>query len=140
MWWCWFWFWVWCCKTLTARAIGKLAPVIRDQQRHWSELASEPCVAAQSPPAVPALPPGASAWAHIENLLELRRIWPRIWSLYVGCQEPRTEVISEDLLHFKVNKFDEFETPPEPAYAKICGYADQSLLTMRTQIYVRGFT
>jgi hypothetical protein len=80
-------------------------------------------VAVQSPPSVPALPPGASAWEHIENLIELWRVEPQIWSLYVGCKEPRTEVISEDLLHFKVNKFDEFETPPEPAYSKICGYA-----------------
>jgi outer membrane protein OmpA-like peptidoglycan-associated protein len=126
-------------QTLTSRAIGKLAPVIQDQQRHWSELAMEPCVANQSPPAVPALAPGASAWDHIEVLLELRRIGPQIWSLYKGCREPRTEVINEELLHFRVNKFDEFETDPEPAYAKIRDFVDQNL-AVRNQIYITGFT
>ena len=124
-------------QALTARAIGALAPVTAEQQSHWQELADAPCVAAQSPPRVPALQSGS--WGLISTLVGIGRVAPRIWSLYTDCQEPITLIITEDLLHFKVNMYDQFESPEEPAYAKIRNYVDQNL-AVRSDIYISGHT
>lgn len=126
-------------QAITTHAIATLGPVAVEQQRHWGELAADPCVAAQSPPVVPKIQPGVGAWGYIANLVAINRIAPGIWTLYTDCQEPITEVITEDLLHFKVNMYDKFESPPEPAYAKICSYVDKNL-PVRSDIYIVGHT
>ena len=126
--------------TLTTIVMSKLAKGYEIEQKHWSEIAADPCVATLSPPAVPALSKGADPEEVVQNLIKLQLAEPTLWKLYQGCQEPQTFVISEDLLHFKVNKFDDFEAPPQPAYDKICSYVKDNLLRMRNQVYIRGFT
>jgi outer membrane protein OmpA-like peptidoglycan-associated protein len=126
-------------QTLTTRALGALRPPAIWAHNHWTELAAYPCVAAQHPPAIPVLAEGASVQEAIATLVSLGKVESKIWKLYSDCQEPRTEVISEDLLHFRFNAYDQFEAPPEPAYAKINGYVDQNL-ALRNQIYVTGHT
>jgi outer membrane protein OmpA-like peptidoglycan-associated protein len=126
--------------TLTTIVMSKLAKGYEIEQKHWSEIAADPCVATLSPPVVPALRKDADPEEVVQNLIKLQQAEPTLWKLYQGCQEPQTLVISEDLLHFKVNKFDDFESPPQPAYEKICSYVTDNLKQMRTQVYVRGFT
>jgi outer membrane protein OmpA-like peptidoglycan-associated protein len=126
-------------QTLTTRAIAALRPAAVWEHNHWEELAAFPCVAEQKPPAVPGLAAGADAPEAIAALVKLGGVGARIWKLYSDCQEPRTEVINEDLLHFQFNKHDEFEAPPEPAYAKINAYVDQHI-ALRNYIYVTGHT
>ncbi len=125
--------------TLSASALRVLRPAAEEQRIFWGRLATQLCVPPSQVPALPPLAADAGVIGQLAFLSEMRNVSATIWRIYEGCQEPRTVVINEDLLHFKVDEYQVFEAPPGPAFRKICAYVDANL-DSHNQIYVSGHT
>lgn len=118
---------------------AQLAKTAQVQEVFWSEIAGDLCREpnAELPPPRPAEAlPSQVAW--IQDLAEYRN---SIWPVYEDCQEPRTVVIDESLLNFSFDKFDSFESVPDPdvGMQKIFKIVDESIRT-HSMIYVTGHT
>lgn len=124
-------------QTQAARTLQSLGPVARDMHAFWDQRMSELCGGERAAPTLPPL--GTSPAAHLALLARLTPIAAEVWRLHESCQEPRTIVISEDLLHFRVNRHDEFEADPRPAFDRIAECVDQNV-GGRSQIYIFGHT
>jgi len=122
--------------TQTSGHLRVVIPVMRDQVAFWRQRAADLCT---DPGPLPALPPAEATdpSRQLALLSQLPSFSSTVWRTYVGCQEPRTVVIDEELLHFKVDSYDSFETDPEPGYEKIRGYVDLHVRA-RNRVYVIG--
>jgi outer membrane protein OmpA-like peptidoglycan-associated protein len=125
-----------------ARAGGVLwTEILRERAQaeleFWSERAGELC---DGPPSA-----APSFGAHPDRvdfalfLAELATYRNRVWRRYASCREPRTVVIDEELLHFRVDEADEFESDPRPALKTIMRLVDENLAS-HPRIYVLGHT
>jgi outer membrane protein OmpA-like peptidoglycan-associated protein len=124
--------------TQTAASLSAVEPAVNFQRRFWDSRAKELCAGSPPAPALPAAPAGDP----ISQLGVLARIAPLIeatWTSYANCLEPATVTISEDLLHFKFNRFDEFEDPPDAAYRLILDQVQRNLTT-HSEVYIFGHT
>ena len=128
--------------TIIVSRMRVLGPATQAQSEFWQQRANELCVGRKQIPAAPTLRLNADPLEQLAFLAELMPYSQKVWELYQGCQEPITREITEDLLHFKVNRFNEFEadTDVQAAFKTIRTYVDESLLTRRNQIYVMGHT
>ena len=123
----------------TASGMSYVPEIAADQRTFWEQRASELC--APPGPALQHQPLSEDA-DEVTQLAYLREMIPRnhqVWDLYKSCQEPRMVTIDEDLLHFKVDKYDAFESNPEAGFKKIRDYVDQNVDT-HNLIYVVGHT
>ncbi len=123
--------------TIVVSRMRVLGPVTKFQQDFWQRRANELC--SGQVPLIPELPPNADSLQQMAFLDQLSPVSQKIWDRYQECLEPVTVVIDEELLHFKVDRYDQFESDPEPAFAKIRAYVDQNLKT-HSQVYILGHT
>jgi outer membrane protein OmpA-like peptidoglycan-associated protein len=121
-------------QALWTRALREVAD---SEQDFWSRRGNELCDGV--PPMAPNLGERPNRAELAVNLIELTDYRDRIWQRYEGCREPRTVVIDEELLHFQVDKADEFESDPRPALRTIMWLVDENIAS-HPRIYVLGHT
>jgi hypothetical protein len=82
---------------------------------------------------------GADQVQRLVDLHGLLREREMLWRVYAKCQEPKTFVVPEDLLHFRVNMDAAFEGNPEPGFQAIRRYVDENVESRRA-IFILGHT
>ncbi len=118
---------------------GRLNALSRSQLAFWTKRAQELCGPREQHPMAPSLASPGSPGEALDTLTAVAAYGEQVWQHYVGCQEPRTVVINEELLHFKVDKSDQFEADPTPALQTIMAYVEKNLPTHK-HMYVIGHT
>jgi len=128
--------------TIVVSRMRTLGPATKFQNEFWQQRTNELCVDRDQLGPAPSLSAGADPLEQLTFLGQLTPYSQKVWELYQSCQEPITREITEDLLHFKVDKFNEFEadTNVTAALRTIRAYVDESLATRRNQIYILGHT
>jgi outer membrane protein OmpA-like peptidoglycan-associated protein len=119
---------------------GHLRELGQSQMAFWESRVRELCGNQYRLPVSPShLQDQAAPADWLRYLRELDDYRKKIWELYIECQEPKTVIINEELLHFRVNRFDDFESDPTPGLKKILDYVDTNRRT-HGHIYVIGHT
>jgi outer membrane protein OmpA-like peptidoglycan-associated protein len=125
--------------TYTASGMQLVPEIATYQTAFWERRASELCVEQDQRPRLMPLPANADPVTQLARLAGQTDQYEKIWAMYEGCQEPKMETINEDLLHFKVNKYDDFESDPSPGFQTIRSFVDQYVKSHQL-IYVIGHT
>lgn len=127
--------------TYVSIGLGQVYAVSTEHDRFWADrvadMQQERCEEADKMHALPALHDDA-----VKTLVNLRALAPRrdeLWRAYTDCQEPKTFLVDEELLHFKVDKDAEFEGDPERGFQAIRRYVDEQVASRRA-IFVLGHT
>ncbi len=125
--------------TYMASGMAHVPEITGSQMAFWERRASELCVEPDKRPRLKWPPADADPIIQLAFLNDQAAQYQKIWELYKGCQEPKSESIPEDVLHFKVDKYDEFESDPATGFQTIRSYVDQYIKTHKL-IYVVGHT
>jgi len=118
---------------------ANLKHLAEDELRFWNDLKQGLCDSRMIPavPDTPADSANPTDWAlFVRNL---KRWEMKVWEQYLKCQEPVPFIIGEDLLHFKIDKWDLFENNLDTALRIIYENVDK-ILKSHSQIYVFGHT
>lgn len=116
---------------------GVLRGIADSERDFWSRRAAELCDG--SPPVAPNLEEMSDPVGLALTLFELIDFRDAVWLRYQRCREPRTVVIDEELLHFRVDRADQFESDPRPAFRTIMRHVDENIVS-HPRIYVIGHT
>lgn len=115
---------------------ARLQQLAQTLRSFWEMRERELCV--QERPVPPDPPDSADPSQLMIYLDQLTAFGERVWELYLLCQE-KTVVIGEDLLHFKVDRDDKFESDPTRGFRIINSYLDANVRT-HPNVYIVGHT
>ena len=124
---------------IVMKRLGGLKPTVQSQIAFWQERSSELCGDSSQRPTLPVLSDSSDPLEQLKSLAAVNDFSATVWEKYESCQEPISVNIPENLLHFKVNKFDEYVGDSEPGFTKIQENVDKHIES-HTQIYVVGHT
>ena len=123
----------------SAKSLQVASQFADSQHRFMTARAAGLCADMGPIPEVPRLPASDDPVQRLLFLQDLIPVQERIWKRNQECQEPRTVVITEDLLHFQYNRHDRFEGDWQRGLNTVVSIVDQSIRE-RKMIYVIGHT
>jgi outer membrane protein OmpA-like peptidoglycan-associated protein len=107
------------------RPLRRVRPEAEKQMRYWQERVASLCTDRGPLPTIPVPPAGPAPEAWFGFINQLDEAGSAIWQRAGECAEPRSIVIPESVLHFKVDRFDEFEGDSERGFRAIFDFVDQ---------------
>jgi outer membrane protein OmpA-like peptidoglycan-associated protein len=128
--------------TYVSLGLGRVRAISNEQQQFWDDrvgdMRRQECIK-NAAFGVSLLLPDGDPVRQLVHLAGSDSQRQALWQAYEGCLEPKTFVVPEDLLHFKVDRFNDFEGDPRQAFAMIRRYVDENI-TSRRAIFILGHT
>jgi outer membrane protein OmpA-like peptidoglycan-associated protein len=124
---------------IVVKRLSDVAPAVQSQVSFWQKRSSELCGDPNQRPALMMPSDSSDPLDQLKLLAVINDFSATVWKKYESCQEPISVNIPENLLHFKVDKFNEYVGDSEPGFAKIEENVDK-YIDSHTQIYIVGHT